>query len=170
MSVFQKLVDVPCSRLILGFCVAVGGLSGTAYAQECGCSVPLATLSTTQVIGQLSAISGPVSVLGANGWVPASAGTPLSIGSQIETGAGGTALLTVGGCSLNIDAQAAVSLVAADQALCVAVESTSPIGVGGNGIAKVPVNNPTVMGIAGGVFGTAGAIAIATEDDRPASP
>lgn len=170
MTIFQKLLDVRCLPLILGFCVAAVGVSGTAYAQECGCSVPLVNLPTTQVIGQLSATSGPVSMLGANGWVPAPAGTPLSVGSQIETGAGGTALLTVAGCSLNIDAQSAVRLVAADQALCVAVESTTPIGGGGNGVASAPVNNPTVMGIAGGVFGTAGAIAIATEDDGPVSP
>jgi len=170
MTMSQKLLDLLCSRLILSFCIAAVGVSETAYAQECGCSVPLANLPTTQVVGQLSATSGPVSVLGANGWFPASAGTPLSLGSQIETGAGGTALLTVAGCSLNIDAQAAVSLVASDQALCVAVESTTPIGGGGNGVASAPINNPIVMGIAGGVFGTAGAIAIATEDDRPASP
>ena len=154
------------ARVAIGLCLAIGGGAGVAYAQQCGCSVPLSSLPAGQSVGRLSALSGSVNVLGANGWTPATAGTPLAVGSQIETGPGSSATLSVGGCSLNLGAQAAASLVASDQSLCVAVNNTVP----GQSVGSAPQINPLVLGIAGG-GAVAGIVAVATRDnDSPASP
>lgn len=157
-------------RVIAGFCLAVG-VGSVAHAQDCGCVVPLSGLPTGQAIGQLTSTSGPVSILGADGWVSAGSGTPLFVGSQIETGAGALASLSVGGCSLNVGAQSAASLIPANQSLCVAVSETAPAGnTAGTGTpGAAAANNPVVMGIAGGIGAAAGVIAVATEDDDPVS-
>jgi len=169
-----KVVSTIGLRVIAGFCLAVG-VGSIAHAQDCGCVVPLSGLPAGQAIGQLTSASGPVSILGADGWVSAGSGTPLFVGSQIETGAGALASLSVGGCSLNVGAQSAASLIPADQSLCVAVSETAPTtnptgdaaGTGTTGAAAA--NNPVVMGIAGGIGAAAGVIAVATEDDDPVS-
>jgi len=160
-----KIVGVLSSRVAIGLCLAIGGGAGAAYAQQCGCTVPLANLPAGQAIGLLTAVSGQVSVLGPNGWVPASSNMTLSIGSQIETGASSAASLSVAGCSVNLGAQAAASLVASNQSLCVAVNNTLP----GQTVGSASPNNPTVMGIAGGIGATATVIAVATKDNAPAS-
>jgi len=175
MTIYSKYIPEIAgslgARLAVGFCLVVGVGAGSAYAQQCGCSVPLTSLPAGQVIGQLSAVTGPVNVLGANGWVPASSGTPLSVGSQIETGVGGSASLSVGGCSVSLGAQAAASLVASDQALCVAVNETVPAGGPGNQAVLANPNNPTVMGIAGAAGLSSGIISVTTrKDSAPASP
>jgi len=167
-----KIAGALGARVAIGFLLVAGSGAGAAYAQECGCSVSLASLPAGQVIGQLTAVSGSVNVLGPNGWVPASAGTPLSLGSQIETGAGGSASLSVGGCSVSLGAQAAANLVASNQSLCVAVNETAPAGAPGNeALAGASPNNPVVMGIAAGTGLTSAVISVATQkEDAPASP
>src|SRR5690606_21083530 len=139
-------------RVIAGFCLAVG-IGSIAHAQDCGCVVPLSGLPAGQAIGQLTSASGPVSILGADGWVSAGSGTPLFVGSQIETGAGALASLSVGGCSLIVGAQSAASLIAANQSICVAVSETAPATNPGGDAAgttgAAAANNPVVMGIAG---------------------
>jgi len=164
-STFVPKVGALGARVAIGLCLAIGGGAGAAYAQQCGCSVPLSSLPAGQAIGQLTVSSGSVNVLGANGWTPARAGTPLSVGSQIETGAGSSATLTVGGCSLNLGAQAAASFVASNQSLCVAVRDVVP----GQNVGSAPQIDPLVLGIAGaGAVG--GIVAVATRDsDSPAS-
>lgn len=170
----SKVASTVALRAIAGFCLAVSAGS-IAHAQDCGCVVPLSSLPSGQAIGQLTSASGPVSILGADGWVSAGNGTPLFLGSQIETGAGALVSLSVGGCSLNVGAQSAASLIPANQSLCVAVSETVPAtnpagnaaGTGTTGAAAA--NNPVVMGIAGGIGATAGVIAVATEDDDPVS-
>jgi len=167
-----KVVSALGVRVIAGFCLAVGVGAGAAYAQDCGCVVPLSNLPSGQAIGQLTSASGPVNVLGGNGWVSASTGTPLFVGSQIETGAGASASLAVGGCSLSVGAQSAASLIPTNQSLCVSVTNTAPgANPAGNAAAGgAPVNNPTMMGIAGGIGAAAGIIAVTTGDVAPASP
>jgi len=164
-STFVPKMGALSARVAIGLCLAIGGGAGAAYAQQCGCSVPLSSLPAGQAIGQLSTLSGSVNVLGANGWTPARAGTPLSVGSQIETGAGSSATLSVGGCSVNLGAQAAASLVASNQSLCVAVRDVAP----GQNVGSAPQIDPLILGIAGaGAVG--GIVAVATRDsDSPAS-
>jgi len=164
-STFVPKLGALGARVAIGLCLAIGGGAGAAYAQQCGCSVPLSSLPAGQTVGQLSALSGSVNVLGANGWTPARAGTPLSVGSQIETGAGSSATLLVGGCSLNLGAQAAASFVASNQSLCVAVRDIVP----GQNVGSAPQIDPVVLGIVG-TGAAAGIVAVATKNnDSPAS-
>lgn len=168
-----KVASAVGVRVVAGFCLAVGAGAGAAYAQDCGCVVSMSSLPSGQAVGQLTSATGQVNVLGGDGWVSASSGTPLFVGSQVETGAGGAASLAVGNsCSLNVGPQSSASLVPSGQSVCVSVSNTAPdvnpaANAGGSG---APVNHPTVMGIAGGIGVTAAVIAVAAGDDDPASP
>jgi len=162
--------------LAAGACVAMSVGMGAASAQDCGCTVPLSSLPSGQAIGQLSSVSGPVNVLSGNGWVSASSGTPLFVGSQIETGAGAVASLAVGGCSLNLGAQSAASLIPANQALCVSVSRTAPgAAPGTNPSAAATATgaggaSTTALAIAGGgALAVVGIVAASTGDDDPVS-
>lgn len=172
-----KVVRARRLHVVTGMCAAMSVSAGAAIGQECGCTVPLSSLPAGQAIGQLTAASGPVNVLGSDGWVSAASGTPLFVGSQIETGAGGLASLAVGGCSLNVGAQSAAALVAANQALCVSVSSTAP---GANPQANSAANaggaaaagpSMTTLAIAGGGAAAAVGLIVATtgDDDDPVS-
>jgi len=162
--------------LAAGFCVAMSLGAGAAFAQDCGCTVPLSSLPSGQAIGQLSSVSGPVNVLSGDGWVSAASGTPLFVGSQIETGAGAVASLAVGGCSLNIGAQSAAALITANQALCVSVSSTAPVTTpeanpaATTGSAASTGASTTALAIAGGgALAVVGIVAASTGDDDPVS-
>lgn len=162
--------------LAVGAGVAMSFGIGGASAQDCSCTIPLSSLPSEQAIGQLSSVSGPVNVLSDNGWVSASSGAPLFLGSQIETGAGAVASLAVGDCSLNLGAQAATSLIPANQALCVSVSSTAPNSAPGENPSAAATAtgaggpNTTALAIAGGgALAVVGIVAASTGDDDPVS-
>jgi len=167
-----KVVRVLGVRVVAGLCLAASAGLGAAYAQECGCVVPLSSLPSGQAIGQLTSASGPVNVLGGNGWVSASTGTQLFVGSQIETGAGGAASVAVGGCSLNVGAQSVALLVPANQSLCASVSSTVPASnpAASAGGAAATSSSTTALAVFGGIGAAAGIIAVTTRDDDPVSP
>lgn len=159
-------------RVIAGFVLAVGAGS-VAQAQQCDCAVPLAGLPTGQAIGQLTAVSGQVNVLGGNGWTSASSGTPIFVGSQIETAAGSSASLSVPGCALNVGALSSVALAPVNQSLCLTVAQAAPapgVNPGGGALGAAPANSPVVAGMAAGIGVIAGTVAVATDDGSPASP
>ncbi|MCH4543990.1 hypothetical protein [Ochrobactrum sp. A-1] len=157
-----EIVNSISVRIIAGGCLFVG--SGVSVsAQQCDCLVPLSSVQSGQIIGQLTSAVGQINVLGGNGWVAATSGAPLYVGSRVETGPASSTRVSVGQCSLNLGSQAALSIVPTEQALCVAVANTTPP-------VAAQANNPVVMGIAAGIGATAGVIAISTGDDNPASP
>lgn len=147
----------------------------SAQAQEaagaCGCSTSLPQAG--QVVGQLVAASGMVNVLGASGWSDAAAGTPIFVGSRIETGAGSSASIQVGNCALPVGEQSQVSVRQVEQGVCVAVETTQPSFEYGQTTspASPPVGLPEALfvGTAGGI-GATSAVVSKTNDDRRVSP
>lgn len=164
-SEMPTLITKIALRTVVGMCFAAG-FGATAYAQDCGCVVPLAAVPAGQAIGQLTSVSGTVNILGANGWTSASDGARLFAGSRIETGAAANASLSVGGCTLNVGPQSAASLIASNQSLCVSVAQTAPAAnVGGAASSLAGASNPVVMGLAGGIGVAAGVIAVATKDN-----
>lgn len=149
-------------------------MGGNAQAQEaagnCGCLA--ASPPAGQTVGQLASASGTVNVLGPNGWTEAAAGTPLYVGSRIETGPASNASVQIGNCALPVGEQSQLSVTATGDGVCVAVDSTQPSFQYGQ---APETGSPSAFGLPAGLFaGTAivgGIIAVATEDeDRRVSP
>lgn len=152
--VMPKVVSALGARVAIGLCLALGGGASAAYAQQCSCTAPLA--SQGQVVGQITAASGTVNVLGAGGWTTGRVGTPLSVGSRIETGSSSSTSFTVGSCSMSLGPQSSANVEAANQALCVVLNDTRP-------------NVGAIVAVGVGLGAAAGIVAVATSDDKPAS-
>lgn len=100
--------------LSLAVALALGAVSGNAAdgQPECACLSSAAT-------GVVTATGGRVLVSRADGLGAATQGAPLSAGSQLITGANGSAGVRLGACALRFPANTAVSFVPAGGRICV---------------------------------------------------
>lgn len=160
-----------------GLTVAAGGcllasMGVSAQAQEaagnCGCTTALPQAG--QMVGQLVSATGTVNVLAANGWSNASAGTPLFVGSRIETGAQSSASVQIGNCALPVGEQSQISVQQVDQSVCVAIDSTQPsFEYGQAGSQPRPAFGVPEL-LFTGTAGVVGGMAVATDDNTSVSP
>ncbi len=93
--------------VLIGLCFF--GISSPAFA-ECVCTTPLAGSSAT--IGSILSSSGRTLYSGSSGFVDATPGAKLVRGSQISTGNGASASISVGtSCNVNIPENSEMTLI-----------------------------------------------------------
>jgi hypothetical protein len=112
---------------------------GMAQAQSSSCAC-----RTTIAPGSVLSTKGTVMVSGKNGLVPASAGSPISAGSQLIVGHGGQTTFSLGGCHLQLNENSAATFVQTGGQMCVrlsqgsatTVSQISPLAIGA-GVAGI---------------------------------
>ncbi len=150
--------------------LAAGTAAGDTAVPSCDCQTPNGPSFVSKVSGSVD-----MSAAGSSGLVPVIvAGTPILPGTQLVTGADGSAMIQVGSqCKLDIASNSEVLVSAVGGDLCVQLGDT-----GGGGTipssASIPpapaVSGPVLLGVVAAGAGIAYAIGeLGDEGDGPAS-
>lgn len=131
--------------------------SAFAQAPNCACNAPLGSA------GAISEIKGDVLISQQSGFQGAQGISQFAEGSRIIIGQSSAAILSLPGCSLNLNKASTVSLVKVNDQLCLRVEET----YAGARVASAP-RSWVPAAIFGGVLAGGAIIAIA-DDGKPVS-
>jgi hypothetical protein len=113
-------------NLAAAFAVSAGAILTpvTAFAQDCTCIAP----AQQGVVGRFLSADGEVLTTGRANYVPAVAGTAISVGSEISVGSLSGASIVVGQtCQLTLDQNTLTRIARLTNGnLCVATNATTP--------------------------------------------
>ena len=146
---------------LAGFVAAVALAPVSSFAEEAACNCATPYQGSASAIGSILRVDGDVMVAQAAGYGPAKAGGALDFGSRVVVGPKGGASVRVGGCNLDVPANASLDISRVENNICLRV-------VGSEQRAAIPSNGAGGFGppeiIFSGALLTSGVLA-ATQDD-----